>query len=128
MPQVKPFAKIHTAAAYFAFISRNIREIAEHFDVSDRTIRRWASDEEWDAALDACLYTGDRTFETQPRRDTQRENPDTFAEAETVYQAAIARSEPRHKVASLTSRETGVPIRKIWEWARKFNWREESEE
>ena len=22
MPQVKPFAKIHTAAAYFAFISR----------------------------------------------------------------------------------------------------------
>ena len=128
MPQVKPIAKIHTAAAYFAFVSRDINQIAEHFGVSDRTIRRWAEDEEWDIALDACLYTGDRSFETQPSRDTERENPDTFAEAETVYKTAVARGEPRHKVASLTSRETGVPIRQIWEWARKFNWREEAEE
>ena len=56
-----------------------------------------------------------RSFETQPSKDTERENPDTFAEAETVYKSAIANGEPRHKVASLTSQETGVPIRQIWE-------------
>lgn len=128
MPQVKPIAKIHTAATYFAFVSREINQIAAQFKTSDRTIRRWAEDEEWDIALGACNYTGERSFEGQPSRDTERENAGTFAEAETVYKTAIARGEPRYKVARLTSQETGVPIRKIWEWARKFNWREETEE
>ena len=54
MPQVKPIAKIHCAATYFVFVSRNINEIAETFDTSDRTIRRWAEDPEWETALDAC--------------------------------------------------------------------------
>ena len=73
MPQVKPIAKIHCAATYFVFVSRDINEIAETFDTSDRTIRRWAEDEEWETALDACGYTGDRNFETQPYRDTERD-------------------------------------------------------
>ena len=128
MPQVKPIIKIHCAATYFAFVSRDINQIAAQFDTSDRTIRRWAAEPEWDDALDICNYTGDRSFETQPSRDTERENPDTFAEAETVYKTAVARGDPRHKVANLTAEATGVPIRQIWEWARKCNWREEAEE
>ena len=128
MPQVKPIIKIHCAATYFAFVSRDINQIAKAFKTSDRTVRRWETEPEWDDALDICNYTGDRSFETQPSRDTERENPDTFAEAETFYKTAVARGEPRHKIANLTARDTGVPIRQIWEWARKFNWREETEE
>ena len=53
MPQVKPITKIHCAATYFVFVSRDIDEIAEAFDTSDRTIRRWSEDPEWETALEA---------------------------------------------------------------------------
>ena len=89
MPQVKPIVKIHCAAAYFVFVSRDINEIAETFGTSNRTIRRWAEDEEWETALDACGYTGDRNFETQPYRDTERDAGGLFEKAREAYTVAM---------------------------------------
>ena len=73
MAQVTSIGKIHAAATYFAFVSRDISEIAQAFSVDTRTIRRWQKDKEWDVALGNVNYTGDRSFETQPYRDTERD-------------------------------------------------------
>ena len=123
MPQVKPIAKIHCAAAYFVFVSRDINEIAAAFDTSDRTIRRWAEDPEWDAALDACGYTGDRNFETQPYRDTARDAGGRFAEAREAYTLAIEAGEPKHRWATVAAEAVGLPRRRVHDWAMKHGWR-----
>lgn len=125
MPQVKPIVKIHCAAAYFAFVSRDINEIAEAFDTSDRTIRRWAEDPEWEAALDACGYTGDRNFETQPYRDTERDAGGRFAEAREAYITAVKNGEPKHRLATIAAEKVGLPRRRVHDWAMKHGWRKE---
>ena len=51
---IKNVGKIHAAATYFAFVSRDITAIAKAFGVDTRTIRRWAKDEEWEIALQQC--------------------------------------------------------------------------
>ena len=68
-----PIEKIHGAAAIFAFVSRDLLTLAGYFDVSDRTVRRWAETPQWQTALDVFGYDGDRSFDTQPFRDTQRD-------------------------------------------------------
>ena len=57
--------------------------------VDTRTIRRWAKDEEWEIALGNVNYTGERSFETQPYRDTERDAGDTFEKARTLYIEAL---------------------------------------
>lgn len=128
MPQVKPIAKIHCAAAYFVFVSRDINEIAEAFDTSDRTIRRWAEDEEWRAALNACGYTGDRNFKTQPYRDTERDTGELFEQAREAYNAAIKSGEPKHRLATIAAEKVGLPRRRVHNWAMKHGWREKQED
>ena len=124
MPQVKPIVKIHCAATYFVFVSRDINDIAEAFDTSDRTIRRWSDDPEWETALDACGYTGDRTFETQPYRDTERDAGGRFEEARTAYIVAIKEGEPKHRWATIAAEAVGLPRRRVHDWAMKHGWRE----
>ncbi|MCY3744497.1 MAG: hypothetical protein OXH00_26065 [Candidatus Poribacteria bacterium] len=124
MPQVKPIVKIHCAAAYFAFVSRDIKEIADAFDTSDRSIRRWAEDEEWEKALNECRYTGDRNFETQPYRDIEREAGELFEKAREAYQEAIRAGEPKHRWATIAGDTVGLPRRRIHDWAVKYGWRE----
>ena len=128
MPQVKPIVKIHCAAAYFVFVSRDINEIAEAFDTSDRTIRRWSEDPEWESALDACGYTGDRSFETQPYRDTERDAGGRFEEARAAYTVAIKSGEPKHRWATIAAEAVGLPRRRVHDWAMKHGWRERQED
>ena len=94
---IKNVGKIHAAATYFAFVSRDITAIAKAFGVDTRTIRRWAKDEEWEIALGNVNYTGDRSFETQPYRDTERDAGDTFEKARTLYIEALNTGVPKHK-------------------------------
>ena len=123
MPQVKPIAKIHCAAAYFIFVSRNINDIAAAFDTSDRTIRRWAEDPEWETALNACRYTGDRNFETQPYRDTERDAGRLFEAAREAYIVAVNSGEPKHRWATIAAEAVDLPRRRVHNWALKHGWR-----
>ena len=53
MPQVRPVAKIHAAAAYFAFVSRNPNQIAKAFNLKNvRTVHRWSETPEWEEVLE----------------------------------------------------------------------------
>ena len=63
--------KVIAAASYFAHVSQRIGDIAEAFEVDDRTVRRWAAHPLWNIALDTIGYTGSRTFETEAKRCTR---------------------------------------------------------
>ena len=125
MHRETPIEKIHGAAAIFAFVSRDVHTIKRYFDVSDRTIRRWAETDAFKNALKVLGYTGDHAFEPQPSRDTERDAGDDFRNAREVYQKALNAGEPRHKLAAITEAKTGIPRKKIGTWARKHGWRDE---
>ena len=71
MPLPRPVEKIHAAAYHFAHISRDLHDIAEALGVSVWTVRDWAQSREWENALNAFGYQGDRAFtkraHTRPR-------------------------------------------------------------
>ncbi len=119
---IKPVGKIHAAATYFAFVSRDITAIAQAFSVDARTIRRWAKDEEWEIAMQNVNYTGERSFETQPYRDTERDAGDTFEKARTLYIEALNTGVPKHKLARLAAKATGLTPRRIRNWANRYGW------
>ena len=56
-------------------------------------------------------YTGDRSFETQPYRDTERDAGDTFEKARTLYIEALNTGVPKHKRARLVAEATGLTPR-----------------
>ena len=129
MPQVRPVAKIHAAAAYFAFVSRDPKQIAEAFNLKNvRTVHRWAKTEEWEEGLDACNYTGNRSFEHRlPSRYPQGEGDVSFEDGKKAYLKAIADGVPKHRCAAVAADAIGMDTRKIRDWARRYGWREETE-
>ena len=71
----KDIVKIHVAATYFAFRSRELQQIANAVDASERTIRRWRDDEpEWEKTLQTIRYKGTRLFKN-PTRNTASDVP-----------------------------------------------------
>ena len=117
---IKPTGKIHAAATYFAFVSRDINAIAKAFGVDTRTIRRWAKGPHWEIAWGNVNYTGDRSFETQPARNTQRDAGDSFEKARTLYIEALNTGTPKHTLARLTAEATGLTTRRIRNWANRY--------
>ena len=83
MARTKDLAMIHGAAFYFANISRDKKRIAEHFGVSVRTIERWSKEPEWEQALNAWGYTGERSFTPPPRRDIANESRENYEKGES---------------------------------------------
>ena len=128
MPQVRPVAKIHAAATYFVFISRDPKQIAKTFNLKNvRTVHRWAETPEWEEVLEVCGYEGDRSFQRLPGGDTQDEGGTSFEKARRAYLQTIAKGVPKHRRASVAAETVGIPARKIRDWARKYNWGEAQE-
>ena len=125
MPREKNLIKIHGAAFYFAHISQDLREISDATGIGERQIRRYAETPEWDNALTAWGYTGDRNFTTQPSRDTIRDAGETFDKARKIYIEALKAGRPKHKLASLTAEQLGLTPKRVRIWAQKYGWREQ---
>lgn len=134
MAKQKDLVRIHVAAIYFAQESRDINKVAEAFNVSAQTIRRWSKEEPgWERALrlweskDEASCCVDRTFETQPKRNAKRDTYELFKAAETEYKSAIKRGVASHKLASQTAKKVGKGLtrRRVYEWARLYNWIEQ---
>lgn len=114
--------KLPVAAHYFATVSQDINKIADTAQVSKRTIRRWAETPEWELALNIWGYEGDRSFETQPKRDTKRDAGKRYNNAKTVYIAAIKVGHSPRKAPTITEQKTGIPRRRVRVWADKYHW------
>ena len=123
MPQTKPIAKIHAAATYFAFVSRNPHQIALAFHLKEvRTLHRWADMPEWDEALDACNYTGDRCFQNVPG-DLREDGTSVFELAHQAYCQAVEKGIPANRRAAVVASEIPeITSRKVRDWARKYKW------
>ena len=124
MPHQNTTIKIHAAAFYFVYTSRDLHEIANVFAVTEYAVRKWAKTPQWEKALDVFGYTGDRDFITKPTRDTVRDAGETFEKARKVYFQASRNGVPTHKLATLTGEAVGLPRRRIHAWATQYGWRE----
>ena len=130
MAQVKPVAKIHAAAAYFMFVSRDPKQIAAAFNVKNtRTVQRWSETEEWTEVLDVCGYTGSRKFTTAPTRQESRDAGKLFDKAREAYINAIKEGVQKHKLATTVEETVGKPNltrRTVRRWAAKYGWYDEA--
>ena len=90
-------------------------------------IRRWQKDKEWEIALQNVNYTGDRSFDTQipfetPSARKTRNAGETFEKARQIYIEALRNAEPKHRLATIAAKATGLTPRRIRNWARQFRW------
>ena len=115
--------KLHAAAFYFSVYSQNAGDIARHVGVSERTIKRWAALDAWQAALDALGYEGSRAFVYHPKRDKVREHGAVYLKAKSVYLVFLNEGVSKQKLAGMTAEVVGVDREKISRWARTENWR-----
>ena len=116
--------KIHSAAFYFAHISRDVHQIAEVFGVSRHAVYKWAKTQEWQDALDVFSYTGDRSFQRRARRDTARDAGEVFQKARAAYFKAMKDGVPTNKLATVAGAAVGLSRRRIHAWAKQYHWRE----
>ena len=114
--------KLPVAAYHFATVSRNINNIADTVQVSKRTIRRWAETPEWKIALNIWGFEGDRSFETQPKRETKRDAGKDYNDAKMEYLKAIKVGHSPRKAPTITEQKTGIPRRRVRVWATKYHW------
>lgn len=128
MPKGKNLVKIHGAAVYFAHVSRDIQEIATTFDVSERSVRRWAEEEQgWEESLNACGYTGDPAFfKPKPTRKPDRDTEDLFKATYDAYIKARKEGKPLHKLPTIIAHNIGAGLsaRRVYEWAKKYGWQD----
>lgn len=125
MAKTIDLARIHGAAFYYAYISRDKKIIAEHFHVSVRTIERWSQTEAWKDALKAWGFSGEKAgFSSPPKRDIATKSRENFDRAKRLYIEALNAGEPDHKIASIVGEATGLPPSTIRRWAKRYNWRE----
>ena len=113
------------AASYFGLVSRRVEDIAQKFGVNTRTVRRWATHELWEQTLDVLKYEGDRNFEQQPNRDVRRDTGGLYDATKAAYLEAMLRGEPVYRLARIAAEVSGVDVRKVRDWAKRYNWRDE---
>lgn len=133
MAKTRDIAMIHGAAFYFAYISQDKKSIASHFNVSERTIDRWSKTREWEEALNAWGYTGNRSFTRTLRRDIASKSRERFEQAKAIYIKAFKSGEPLHRLATITSEAIStedfkLPPSTIRRWANRYNWKAYLEE
>ena len=122
MPKQRNYIKLHAAAFIFAKITREAGQIADMLGITDKTVRRYTDDPEWDNALDDLGYTGDRSFTSAKKRDAKRDTPEKYKQAYDLYLQHKKENTPRHKIASSVGEETDLPASTVRRWARLGNW------
>lgn len=78
----------------------------------------------WELTLDTIGYQGERSFEQQPNRDVQRDTGGLYQSAKAAYLDAMSRGEPVFRLARIAAERSGVDVRKVRDWAKRYNWRE----
>lgn len=122
MPQQRNYIKLHAAAFIFAKITRAASEIADMLGITDKTVRRYTDDPQWNNALDELGYTGERSFTSAKKRDAKRDTPEKYKQAYDLYLQLRKENTPQHKIASRVSEESDLPASTVRRWARLGNW------
>ena len=108
--------RIHMAASYFAFVSRDPYEIAKAIGVTPNPVKQWAKTERWHDALDLVGYKGDRTLITKrPGRKSSKARERAYM----AYQMLPEGLTPAEKRKRLRD-ATGESGNTVYNWVRQF--------
>ena len=123
MPKNFNYYKIGAVA--FLFINepdKTVKEIAAAVGIRENTVHQWLSKGEWDKALDAFNFTGDRSLRRKASRDLERESSDVIALAESTYRAAREDGMNKGGASKHTAKIINVSEKTIFNWRKRFGW------
>ena len=89
----KNFNYYKMGAVAYLFINepeKTVKEIADAVGIRENTVHQWQAKGEWDKALDAFNFTGDRSLRRKASRDLERESGDVIDLAKSTYRDARA--------------------------------------
>ena len=117
--------KLSAAAFLFSENPRiTVTELADRVKVAEGTIYKWVKLPEWDKALDDLKFTGDRALHRE-WRDIASESGELVLRARRTYQQRLADGTPKHKLISETAKALDLPIPRVRNWAKRFQWDKE---
>ena len=114
-------AKIHMAAGLFAVVTRDAEEIGDLMQMSSRNVIRYSKEPEWQTALEAVGYTGDRTFRVN-KSGRDPEGTAEFQKAKEVYLKNKPTETSGWQCAVATAEELDLTPRTVWNWAKRYRW------
>ena len=115
--------ELHAAAFHLTkYPESTAEQVAAYVGKSKRTIERWSETAEWHTALDNLGFEGDRNWRRAIQRDIQRESGDLVQRAKETYQQLRKDGTPRHKLIRETADTLNIPIPRLRNWVKRFNW------
>ena len=123
MPKNFNYYKIGAVA--YLFITepdKTVKEIADAVGVREPTVHEWKAKGEWDKALDAFNFTGDRSLRRKASRDLERESGDVIDLAKSTYHAARAGGMNKGDADKHTAKIINVSEKTIFNWRKRFDW------
>ena len=124
----KNFNYYKMGAVAYLFINepeKTVGEIAEAVGVRENTVHQWQAKGEWDKALDAFDFTGDRSLRRKASRDLERESGDLIALAKSTYLDARAAGMNKGDASKHTAKIVNVSEKTLFNWRKRFGWDKE---
>ena len=123
MPKNFNYYKIGAVA--YLFITepdKTVKEIAAEVGVRENTVHQWLAKGEWDKALDAFNFTGDRSLRRKVSRDLERESGAVIALAKSTYRDARDTGMNKGNASKHTAKIVNVSEKTIFNWRKRFDW------
>lgn len=123
MPKNFNYYKIGAVA--YLFITepdKTVKEIAAEVGVRENTVHQWLAKGEWDKALDAFNFTGDRSLRRKASRDLERESGAVIDLAKSTYAAARDTGMNKGNASKHTAKIVNVSEKTIFNWRKRFGW------
>ena len=123
MPKNFNYYKIGAVA--YLFITepdKTVKEIAAEVGVREHTVHKWKSKGEWDKALDAFNFTGDRSLRRKASRDLERESGAVIDLAKSTYRDARDAGMNKGNASKHTAKIINVSEKTIFNWRKRFGW------
>ena len=121
----KNFNYYKMGAVAYLFINepeKTVGEIADAVGIRENTVHQWQAKGEWDKALNAFNFTGDRSLRRKASRDLERESSDVIALAESVYREARDTGMNKGQASKHTAKIVNVSEKTIFNWRKRFAW------
>ena len=112
--------RLHAAAFIFSKNPKiGVSELAAEVEVSEGAIYRWVKLPEWDAALDALKFTGERKFYREPRRSLEREQGELVEKVLNLVYEGIRQGLSKKKAITRAAELLNIPRRRVYEWEKR---------
>lgn len=116
--------KCHAVAFYFAQQHEGCaaKEIADVFEMPLNSVYHLAKQPEFDVALDALNFEGDRKFTKKKTRDPRRDDAELVAQTRSCYLMERRKGLKHTRAVSEVSNFLDVDRRRVNDWYDRYNW------